>query len=217
MDGQNREITKVEADSRRSGRYRIHVNGEYAFTVHEDVVVKFRLIKGATLPDSLEREVLKEEEQMAAYRYAVRYIGKAMRSAKEVRDKLKEKGYSPDIVDEVLKRLNEQRFVDDAAYANALATQRLKHNKKGRLWIRHELSQKGVSKQEAERVLEQLDPQEEWEEAWHLARKRWPSIKGERADRLRKVMALLVRRGFPAEIARSVARKLREDEDAENG
>lgn len=210
MEANDRVITKVEAESRRTGRYRIEVDGEYAFSVHEDVVVKFRLVKGASLSVELQEDVLAEEERQAAYRYAIRYIGRAMRSGKEVRDKLKEKGYGPALIRHVVERLQEQGFVDDAAYAEALANQRLKHNRKGRLWIRHELAKKGISKQEAERVLAELDPEDEREQAWQLAAKRWPSIKGEPRDRLRKLMAFLLRRGYPSDIARSVVARMRD-------
>lgn len=201
-------ITTVEAVKRPPGRYRIETSDGETFTVHEDVLVKYRLIKGAVLSEELRGEVLVEEELQAAYRYAIRYLGRAMRSGKQIRDKLKEKGYAPELIRQVLARLTEQKLVDDAAYAAALASQRLRHNRKGRLWIRHELAQKGIGKAEAERVLEELDPEEEREQAMQLALKRWPSIKGERRDRLRKLYAYLMRRGFPADTVRSVVQRM---------
>lgn len=210
MEAQERIITKVEAEPRRPGRYRVEVDGERTLSVHEDVVVKFRLVKGARLSAETERAVLEEEERQMAYRCAIRYIGRAMRSAGEVRDKLAAKGYAPELVRHVLERLRDQGYVDDAAYAHALAAQRLRQNRKGRLWIRHELARKGVGKEEAERALAALDPEDEREQAWQLAARRWDGLKGEPADKLRKVYRLLLRRGFPAEVARSVALRLKE-------
>jgi regulatory protein len=213
MGPDDRVITKVEAEPRTKGRYRIDINGTYAFTVHEDVLVRFRLVKGASLPEELQREVMEEEERQAAYRAAIRYIGRAMRSAGEVRSKLESLGYAPEWIRHAIERLKEQGYVNDAAYAAALANQRLALNRKGRLWIRHELARKGIGKQEAERALAALDPREEWEQAWLLASKRWPSMKGDGTQRVRKVMILLLRRGFPAETARSVAMKLKEEHE----
>lgn len=201
-------ITKVEAVKRQPGRYRIEVNGEEAFTVHEDVLVKFRLIKGAVLTDALQRDVLAEEEQHAAYRHAVRYLGRAMRSSKQIRDKLQEKGYAPGLIRQVIQQLTDQGYVDDAAYAAALARQRLNQNRKGRLWIRHELAQSGIDKEQAERVLQEIDPDDEREQAMQLARKRWPSIKGDGRTRRHKLYAYLMRRGYPADTARSVVRRM---------
>jgi len=213
MKPDDRVITKVEAEPRHKGRYRIEINGTYAFTVHEDVLVRFRLVKGASLPGELQREVLEEEERQAAYRAAIRYIGRAMRSAEEVRSKLESLGHAPDMIRLVIERLKEQGYVNDAAYAAALASQRLSLNRKGRLWIRRELARKGIDKQETELALAALDPRVEWEQAWLLASKRWPSVKGDGPQRVRKVMNLLLRRGFPAETARSVAMKLKEESE----
>ena len=49
-------ITKVEKQKRGKHRYNIYLNEEYAFSVHEDILIKHRLNKGESLhPQEIER------------------------------------------------------------------------------------------------------------------------------------------------------------------
>ena len=201
-------ITAIEAQ-RRPGRYNLSINGEYAFSVHEDIVVKYRLLKGVVITDRLRQDVLAEEEINAAYRSAIRYIGRAMRSSQEVRVKLKDKGYNEASINVVIQRLVEQRYIDDEVYASALARQRIRSNKKGPLWVRRELSQKGIDQTSVEQAMTQFNKSDEYDQALELASKRWRSIKGELPDRIRKIMSLLQRRGYTSDTIRKVTQQLR--------
>jgi regulatory protein len=217
MGGDDRIVAKVVADSRRKGVYRIELDDGRTFDVHEDVLVRFRLVKGVRVSAALLDGVLEEARLQQAYRDALRFLGRAMRSAGEVRAKLEAKGHEPDVIDDVLKRLKGERLVDDEAFAETLARERLALGRKGRLWIRRELAARGVGKAEAERALASIDPRDEWEQAWRLASRRWPSIRGDLPARMHKAMNMLIRRGFPPDVARSVVLKLKSEHPVPEG
>lgn len=206
-------ITMVEQQKRHKYRYNIYVNGEYAFAVHEDIVVKYRLLKDSVFTKPFIDDVVYEEERHSAFRAALRYIGRAMRSEKEVSSKLTSKGYEEEIIASVLSMLIEQKFIDDNEYAATLARQRMRMNKKGPLWIKRELTQKGISKTEIQSALDQFDEIDELEQALALATKRWELDKGDELVKLRKVMNLLQRRGYTSEVTRKVMSKLRNSDD----
>ena len=172
-------ITKVEQQKRHSHRYNIYVNGEYAFAVHEDIIVKYRLLKDSIISEQFKHEVLAEEERHSAFRSALRYIGRAMRTELEIVDKLKAKGYEESTITAVILVMKQQQLINDAEYASALVRQRLGMNKKGPLWVKRELIQKGVSKEEIQAALEQFNNDDEFEQAWTLASKRWNQEKGD--------------------------------------
>ncbi len=209
---QEHVITKVEEQQRNPHRYNIYMNDEYAFSVHEDLLVKFRLLKGTVLDESIRSEIIVEEERHAAYRTAIQYIGRAMKTAKEVKQKLLAKGYEEELAGTVIRQLREQGYIDDNFYASALARQRLQANQKGSLWIKRELSQKGVSRPDIDQAIAQFDAEAERGQAWELASKRWPRTKGEPAARLHKIMGLLQRRGFASDAVRYAVSRLRSGE-----
>ena len=85
-------------------------------------------------------------------------------------------------------------------------------NKKGPLWIKRELVQKGVSKSDIHDALSQFDSSEEFEQALTVASKRWELDRGEPAAKVRKIMNLLLRRGYTAEVSRKVISTLNNNE-----
>lgn len=207
-------VTAVEAQNKQPHRYNIYVDGEYAFSAHEDVIVKYRIIKGSVLNEPLIREALDEEERGAAYRAALRYIGPTMRSATEIAGKLRTKGYEHPQIAWVIDKLQRESYINDEQYAAALAGQRLRSQRKGPLWIRRELRQKGIDQAQIESALAGIGEDEEREQARVLAAKRWTSDRSsEPAAKRRKIAAMLQRRGFRAETVRQVMNELHAADD----
>lgn len=198
-------ITRVERIERQAGRYKIHFDGAEPLEVHEDVMVKFRLLKGTELSlDSL-TEILRADEGNKAYVQAIKYLQRKPRTRIELARKLAQKGYEDGIVQEVLDRLEREWLVDDKSYAMQWTHQRLNGHMKGRRWIQHELKQKGVQERHIETALHSIDPDEEWDSALTAARKKWRQTKGELHLRKQKVAAFLARRGYPMDMARRAA------------
>lgn len=198
-------ITRVERVERQAGRYTIHFDGAAPVEVHEDVMIKFRLLKGSELSlDSL-TEILRADEGNKAYVQAIKYLQRKPRTRIELARNLAQKGYEDGIVQEVLDRLEREWLVDDKSYAMQWAHQRLNRHMKGRRWIQHELKQKGVQDRHIETALHSIDPEEEWDSALHAARKKWRQTKGEMHLRKQKVAVFLARRGFPMDMARRAA------------
>ncbi|GIP33145.1 regulatory protein RecX [Paenibacillus sp. J2TS4] len=194
-------ITQVEKQ-RRHPRYNIYVDGEYAFAAHEDLVVKYRLLKGSVLDTEQIQQIIQEDEYHQAYLYSIRMIGRRPHSIKEVKEKLATKGYDVRTADAVTAKLKEQGYVNDLQFAQMWADHRVRLQKKGIRWVRHELQQKGISKDKIETALAGLDSEAEWGGALQLAEKKWRQTKGARLDKRRKVTAYLLRRGFSSSVVK---------------
>ncbi|MFD0869111.1 Regulatory protein recX [Chlamydia abortus] len=214
MDQKHSIITRVEKQKRHP-RYNIYINEEYAFAAHEDLVIKHRLLKGASLEAELIRQIIQEEELHQAYLYAIRVIGRRPHSAYEIKEKLKTKGYDGVTANTVLEKLIHQRYVNDLDFAKAWVEHRVRMQKKGARWVRHELRQKGVSQENVEKAMADLDRDAEWEAAVQLGDKKWRQTKGEPRDKKRKVAAYLLRRGYSSAIVKRVVNTLinRDSED----
>jgi len=127
------------------------------------------------------------------------------RSAAELRRAMARHGIPEDVATEVLGRFGEVGLVDDAAFASGLAASRLSHSMRGRYRIRQELVERGVSREEADHALSQLDPESELDAARRFAEKRMRSLSGlERHVAYRRLGAALARRGYPSGIVEQV-------------
>lgn len=140
---------------------------------------------------------------------AVRLLGARARSEHELRTALARKLVPADVVDEVMERLRELRYIDDDAFAQALATSRLEHSHRGRTRIRQELQDKGVARDSVDEVLGQLDPADEWAAARAFATKRARGMTSlEPHVARRRLSGALARRGFGMDIVTAVSREV---------
>lgn len=200
-------ITSVQLLKSPKFRYRIYF-GPFQVEVHEDVMVKYRMMKGAVFTKHELEEIVIADERQRGYGEALKYLSRKPRTSFEIATRLKEKGWSEETISEVIERLIQERWINDAAYAQEWAGQRLRSRGKGKAWIRYELRQKGISKPLIEEALGQVSEDDEYDSAMQLAQRKWRTTSGETADKKRKIGAFLMRRGFSGQLAGKVLREL---------
>ncbi len=197
-----------EVDALIARAQTVRSENEAFITVHEDTLVSWRLLKGRQL-SAEEYETLKQDEQIEeAYRSALWMLERKSRTAAELSMALKRKGYVPEVVGACLERLQTRRMIDDTVYAKRFTEQRAVGQRKGRMLIRQELLQRGIAREDVEQAIGELDGQVEQDSALALARKRWPNIKGNDRERKQKLMAMLMRRGFPGPVVRMAVQQV---------
>ena len=127
------------------------------------------------------------------------------RSKEEIRRALLRDGYEPAVVEAVLIRLAQDRYLDDAGYAARVARTRLRIDGLGRNRIRQDLRARGVPRDAAEGGLaEALGEVPELEGLDRVAHRYWRNrTADEPRQRLRKLWAFLTRRGFPSDLVRA--------------
>lgn len=199
-------VRAIERDDR--GRYRIYCEGadEPLLVVHEDVLIRHRLLKGTEIDEDRLREIARDAGAHQAYAAALAYLGRRSRTRKELAFYLSRKGFSEPEIRMTIERLVKERYLNDEQYARDFARMRTEMHYKGRNLIHSELAAKGVSREEAEAAIRALDPESERAAAVKAAQRRWPSIRGEYRDRVRKLAQYLYRRGYPADIVREAVR-----------
>ncbi|HIE43457.1 MAG TPA: regulatory protein RecX [Candidatus Omnitrophica bacterium] len=153
-----------------------------------------------------------EEEIEKAKEATFKLISYRMRSCKELEDRLKKKGFSQAVIDEVIQELSRMNYLNDIEFARAFVESRLLHNPKGKSFLKYELLQKGVDKQTAEEVVgEMMPPEEEEKFARLLAEKIWKKKKNlEEVKRKAQTYNYLARRGFPASLIKRIVEELSE-------
>lgn len=157
-------------------------------------------------------------DEDSLYTYAVRLLGRQMRTVAELKRLLRrriEPGASGEAaLESVIARLKESRYLDDTGYAQDYARLRQENSSFGRRRVRQDLMRRGV---QAEVIAQSLDTAYEGvgEEALarrHLARKRVAQPKTEK-DAAR-VARMLMRAGFSTSTIVRILKKWNVDEAA---
>jgi regulatory protein len=145
------------------------------------------------------------------YNYAVKALGRHMRSEAELRRLMKPRVEPGDrseaVIAAVVARLKEQRYLDDQSFAETYARLRHENEKLGERRVKQDLQQKGVAKDLIAETLESRYAQtsEEALAREHLARKHLS--KPENPKETARVMRRLVAAGFSTGVIYKILRQ----------
>jgi len=130
------------------------------------------------------------------------------RSRHELADKLRQRQVPDEIADRLLDRFEEVGLVDDAAFAQAWVSGR--HSAKGLAprAIAQELRRKGIDDDVAREALDELGEEQQEVTARALVHKKLRSLERfDEATRVRRLVGLLARKGYPPGLAFRVVRE----------
>ncbi|PTA69288.1 RecX family transcriptional regulator [Deinococcus arcticus] len=136
-----------------------------------------------------------EEQRDALLAYAFRALGQRALSAQELRARLERRSDDPELVAQVLARVQELGYQDDTQVARAENTRR----GVGAVRVRHTLKRRGLDEELIQDALQTRDPAREAEEVAALLERRWPSFARKR-DPQASAFAFLARRGYPGSV-----------------
>jgi regulatory protein len=137
---------------------------------------------------------------------ALGLLGYRARSRAELSRRLLGAGYTQEEVTAALDDLEAVGLVDDEQFARELAAHELRGRGSGRRLAISSLRRAGVNAEVAERVVDELAPDDEEARAEELAQTRLGRLRGfDDATAHRRLASYLLRRGYDAHVARSAA------------
>lgn len=127
------------------------------------------------------------------------------RTRQELADTLRRRNVPAQAAEAVLDRMTEVGLIDDAQFARSWVDSRQQRRHLSRTALRRELQRKGVERDLVEDAVDEVSPDDEHEAARSLAERKLRSVRGlDGQVQRRRVAGALARRGFGADIVRSV-------------
>lgn len=133
------------------------------------------------------------------------YLSICNRSEKEMREYLTKKNASDEIIEKIIASLKEKKILNDEAFAKSWVLNRARLKPKGKVLLKIELRQKGITDEIIQRVLSEVQEEipDELTQAKNLIVKRMERFKGApRNEIYSKVGGFLARRGFSWDIVK---------------
>lgn len=198
-------ITKITTQQKNQDRYNIFMDygkgEEFAFSVDQDVFIKFQLKKGMELDDFSFLEIQFQDDIRKAYNLAIHYLAKRMRSEKEIKDYLQQKEMEEPIIHEVLHKLIAQKYINDHDYAFSYVRTQVNTTDKGPDLIRMELKEKGIGEELLKLSLSEYPFDNQVEKATNLAKKFFErNSKDSKRIMQQKLEGMLLRKGYSYDI-----------------
>lgn len=202
----SKTITQIVVQKKRKNRCSIYINNEFAFGLHQDVVLNFGLKKGDALDENQIKEILLSEKRKSAKDRALKFLSHRDRSEKEIITKLKDIGYGDSIIEWVITELKRLKFIDDESFAQSYAQTQMITRPMGEYYLRRELKKKGLNAELIEQTVEKVyDERDQFSIALELAiqrKKRYRNIEEIKAKK--RVSDFLLRRGFSWDVVSHV-------------
>lgn len=203
------QITGIEELSK--SRSRVFIDGEFRFVLYKGELRTYGIRVGAELPQETYATILGEVLSKRAKLRAMNLLIKREYTESQLRKKLEEGFYPPQVIGEALAYVAAFHYTDDLRYAVTFITDH--ETTRSRRRIEQDLLGRGIDR----KVLEQAWA--EWEERGGkqdeqemiralLAKKKYDAGTADDAEK-RRIYAFLMRRGYTSE---SICRAMREQE-----
>lgn len=235
-------ITALNADPHDPNKVHVFVDGRHALVVSLDVAASERLVVGQPCPPGRLERIYAAEQQQQVYEVAINFLSYRPRSAREVEQRLRKKGYQPNQIEAAIARLSKHGYVDDREFARFWINNRQTFSPRGPRLLRSELRQKGVSSEIVEEILaehreEQTERAEQAAEvaaiyniqedepapgtdeatALALARKRFRLLSSlDPITQKRRLSGFLARRGYSYDTIDAVMKRVLAPEDVDS-
>ncbi|HCS73853.1 MAG TPA: hypothetical protein DIW17_08260 [Clostridiales bacterium] len=209
-------ILAIEPQPRKKKNYTLTLDDGRAFSVHEEVIVRYRLKSGMQLSEDQLQTWIWEANVKIAQDLALHYLGYRVRTRKQLCDYLERKGFDPPVIEEAADKMEEYRFIDDREYARNWVQSKKYGSPAGRRKIAYELQNKGISHEITEEALTGLSEEEELKQALKLAEKyklKYQNLPVHEGNA--KIAQALQRRGFDWGLVNQVLNQLMRDTSCE--
>lgn len=147
---------------------------------------------------------------------ALRQLTLGPRSRAQLAQAMAKRNVPDDVAQQVLTRFEDIGLINDAEFARTVVRSKQAERGLARRALRHELSKRGVSDDDARAALEAVSTEDEMVSARHLVHKKLRSMSGlERDVKVRRLASMLARKGYGPGVAMSVVREVLLEHDAE--
>jgi regulatory protein len=191
-------------------------NGDKLYLSYE-VVLKNGLRKGTEISEDRFDFLIRHNKKYHIRQKTLLYLARRIHSKRELENKLRQKKYEIDLINEVLNNLVEKRIINDESFALHFADEKINRKKWGFMKVKSELIKKGISSELIDKALKSYStPESQNETAAVLAKKKLNIILKRESDPQKikqKILSYLVSRGFSYDTSVEVIQSLLKESD----
>lgn len=205
-------VTDITPQKKRTGYYNIFVDGKFAFGISDLQLSNLGLTIGDQYSASDIERIRTEVVFAKAYTRSLDYISRRRRSEWEMRDYLRRKDYVEAVINQVIERLEKEKYIDDVEFAHAWIADRNLIKPRSRRQLQQELMKKRIAPVVIAEVTGQQGEEQELKNLSAIAQKKLSRYRDKK-----DLMAYLVNQGFAYADVRRVIDELVAENDKLSG
>lgn len=188
-------IVKSLKKAKKKDLYNVVID-EMSLELSENIIVKYRLVKGKEVDKAILKDIIKDNNLDALYSKTMTYAIKYNKGSAEIRKYLEKKEASDFEIELIIKRLIESKIISDLDVVEGLVSSYVR-NGNGILLIKEKLYQKGYSKELTDLALENINYDMYYQKMNNQYSKALKAQKkGDEFERMMKAKNAILRRGY---------------------
>lgn len=184
------KITRLEVQARHKDRVNLYIDDVFVTGLTLDTAVKNGLKIGKNVDEKFVIDMIFDSEKQSAFNKTANYMKSSIKTVKQIKEYLNKKGYDEAVINAVVEKLKEYKYLDDSQYVTAFVN--TNKSKYGVHKLREKLKQKGV----ADANLSVLDDYEEDVDALKKVAEKYMSHKEKTPENYNKLYRFLAMRGY---------------------
>lgn len=188
-------------------RANLYLDDVFYTGISIEAVIRNHLKKNMEIDKGALDEIILNDEKTIAMSKAVKYMGGALKTKKQIRDYLKKKEFAIPTIEYVIDKMVEYKYLDDEAYARSFML--TYSSKYGKLKLKSQLRSKGV----AETIIDTLlDEEIEIEDSLENVAEKYLKNKEINEKNIIRLARFLSSRGYEFDKINSYISRLRKGE-----
>lgn len=204
------KITDITVQKKNKKRASIFIDNKFICGLELITVLNYNLKIGDELEPEDLNEIQMNSEQRAAFDKAIKYLSVRMRTKQEIRKFLSGKDYLDIVIDSVLEKLDEYKYVNDNKFVEAYVSTYKARSGKNKL--RQELKGFGADEQAIDAALNELGSQTQ--DCFNIAEK-YLRVRDKGSVDKNKLAKHLYSKGFMWDTIKEVVSKLLSEVDTD--
>lgn len=191
----------LKYQKKNNGRYLLQLENGIEVETYEDLILKYDLLIKKNISDIDLANIKEENKTYALYFEAIRYLKTKPRSIHELKEHFQKAGYEANLIEDVVKKLKQQGYLDDYKYAISFVHDKIFTTQSGPLKILEGLHTLEICDEDKEKLLQEFSKEKERERVEKLILKLMRSNHSKSNYMLKKkIQNYLINQGYHSEI-----------------
>lgn len=215
-DAPAREITAIKAvKNPRIQRANIFLDGKFAFSLDNEIILKRLLKVGQRLSEAEIQELTGDDSFRRCFNAALTFLAYRPRSETETRARLQRRAFAEEDIDRTISNLKRLDLINDASFAGFWTENRTSFKPRSQRMLKQELRRKGVDAAVIDETLTSIDDEEN---AYRAAASKARSLPRTDYQTFRQRLGgWLQRRGFGYAVINRVVKRTWEEDEGNKG
>lgn len=148
-------MKKINRISKKNNKYLLTLSDNTSLSFYEDTIIKYNLYKIKDIDDNTFKEIINYNNFIEGYNVALKYINTKLRMKKEIKNKLKD--YKEDMVDKIIKKLEDNNYLNEELYIESYLHDAIYISLMGPIKIKNNLMKLGLSNKLIDNYLNKVD------------------------------------------------------------